>query len=119
MDDDREAVANLTTPNFTGMIAVVAPQASWATRWERLGEADVCVCVKGVFAIGRRPRSQPAVCLLEQTTHLTTPQQTNTIKSQSTDKAVPGCYALAINEDAPTRLRDIMENRNMRLPARR
>ncbi|GBF97153.1 transcription elongation factor-like [Raphidocelis subcapitata] len=71
LEDDRDAVANLTTPNFTGMIAAITPKSSWATRWERL------------------------------------------------DKAVPGCYALAINEDAPMRLREIMENRNLRLPGRR
>jgi len=35
------------------------------------------------------------------------------------DKAVPGCYALALNEEPPARLRDIMENRNMRMPSRR
>ncbi|KIZ03639.1 putative Transcription elongation factor SPT4 [Monoraphidium neglectum] len=57
MEDDRDAVTNLTTPNFTGMIAVINPKSSWATKWERL------------------------------------------------DKAVPGCYALAVNEDPPPRLR--------------
>ncbi|KAI8464707.1 MAG: hypothetical protein J3K34DRAFT_525980 [Monoraphidium minutum] len=57
MEDDGEAVANLTTPNFTGMIAAIAPRMSWAAKWERL------------------------------------------------DKAVAGCYALAINEDPPPRLR--------------
>lgn len=34
------------------------------------------------------------------------------------DKAVPGCYALALNEEPPPRLRDIMENRGVRMPRR-
>ena len=47
MEDDNDAAANLTTPNFTGMMAAITPKTSWASRWERLGaRACVCVCVR-------------------------------------------------------------------------
>ena len=53
MNDDRDRVAECTTPAYSGIVSVLDPKSSWCAKWMRL------------------------------------------------NKAVPGCYALEINDDVP------------------
>ncbi|EFJ42329.1 hypothetical protein VOLCADRAFT_107303 [Volvox carteri f. nagariensis] len=56
-----------TTPNFSGMISIMDPKASWACKWLHLG------------------------------------------------RYVPGCYAMAVNDDVPDDLQDILENKGIKV----
>jgi len=66
--DYRTEIHEYTTPNFTGMISVVDPDSSWATKWVHL------------------------------------------------NKRMPGCYALAITEEMPASIRDLMDRKGVRVP---
>eukprot|EP00199_Chlamydomonas_sp_CCMP681_P004745 CAMPEP_0119116270 /NCGR_PEP_ID=MMETSP1180-20130426/52187_1 /TAXON_ID=3052 ORGANISM="Chlamydomonas cf sp, Strain CCMP681" /NCGR_SAMPLE_ID=MMETSP1180 /ASSEMBLY_ACC=CAM_ASM_000741 /LENGTH=129 /DNA_ID=CAMNT_0007105399 /DNA_START=220 /DNA_END=609 /DNA_ORIENTATION=- len=67
MDEDRVRVQDYTTPNFSGLITVMDPTTSWATKWLHLS------------------------------------------------KYVPGAYALVVNDDPPDQLRDLLEDRGLKI----
>jgi len=55
MKDDPARVGDCTTVEFSGLISVVDPTASWAAQW--LGLA---ACAPGAYAIKVRPTEVPA-----------------------------------------------------------
>mmetsp|Transcript_26601 Transcript_26601/g.67767 ORF Transcript_26601/g.67767 Transcript_26601/m.67767 type:complete len:130 (+) Transcript_26601:70-459(+) len=67
MEEDRGRVQDYTTPNFGGLITVMDPASSWATKWLHLS------------------------------------------------KYVPGAYALVVNDDMPDSLRELLEDRNIKV----
>mmetsp|Transcript_4488 Transcript_4488/g.9655 ORF Transcript_4488/g.9655 Transcript_4488/m.9655 type:complete len:130 (-) Transcript_4488:518-907(-) len=67
LEGDRARTSDYTTPSFAGMISVMDPATSWASKWMHLG------------------------------------------------KYVPGCYALVINEQPPDSLRDMLEDRGIKI----
>ena len=46
MRDDRDRVAECTTPSYSGICSVIDPNSSWAAKWLRLAKS-----VPGCYAL--------------------------------------------------------------------
>ena len=46
MIDDRDRVAECTTPSYSGVVSVIDPKSSWTAKWLRLGKM-----VPGCYAL--------------------------------------------------------------------
>lgn len=46
MRDDRDRVAECTTPSYSGICSLIDPKGSWAAKWLRLGKL-----VPGCYAL--------------------------------------------------------------------
>ncbi|GER29933.1 transcription elongation factor SPT4 homolog [Striga asiatica] len=92
MEDDHDRVVDCTTTNISGVISVMNPARSWASKWLRT-EAKIC---SNLASDSIKVSMLNLICL-----------QTNS--RTNAGKFVPGCYTLGVSEVLPQDLQNICE----------